>query len=30
MIVTAIIPRYPWYWHIQPVAWFLNDHIQEG
>jgi hypothetical protein len=22
--------RYPWYWNIQPVAWFLNDHIQEG
>jgi len=22
--------RYPWYWHLQPVAWFLNDHIQEG
>ncbi len=22
--------RYPWYWNIQPVAWFLSDHIQEG
>lgn len=22
--------RYPWYWNIQPVTWFLNDHIQEG
>lgn len=21
---------YPWYSHIQPVAWFLNDHIVEG
>ena len=22
--------RYPWYWNIQPVAWFLNGHIEEG
>jgi hypothetical protein len=22
--------RYPWYSHIQPVAWWLNNHIQEG
>ncbi len=22
--------RYPWYAHVQPVAWWLNDHIQEG
>lgn len=22
--------RYPWYSKIQPVAWFLNDHIVEG
>ncbi len=22
--------RYPWYENIQPVAWFLNDHIVEG
>jgi hypothetical protein len=21
---------YPWYSQIQPVAWWLNDHIQEG
>ena len=21
---------YPWYASIQPVAWWLNDHIQEG
>lgn len=21
---------YPYYWRIQPVAWFLNNHIQEG
>jgi len=21
---------YPWYAEIQPVAWWLNDHIQEG
>jgi hypothetical protein len=22
--------RYPWYWGLQPVAWFLNGHIEEG
>ncbi len=22
--------RYPWYWSLQPVAWFLNGHINEG
>jgi hypothetical protein len=22
--------RYPWYWHLQPAAWFLNGHIEEG
>jgi len=22
--------RYPWYENLQPVAWFLNDHIVEG
>jgi hypothetical protein len=22
--------QYPWYWHTQPVAWFMNDHIIEG
>lgn len=22
--------RYPWYSNFQPVAWWLNDHIQEG
>lgn len=22
--------RYPWYAEIQPVGWFLNNHIQEG
>jgi len=22
--------KYPWYSHIQPIAWFLNDHIVEG
>ena len=21
---------YPWYNHVQPVAWFLADHINEG
>src|SRR6478672_9834255 len=23
-------PRYPWYNNIQPVAWWLNDHVEEG
>ena len=22
--------RYPWYNKIQPVAWFMEDHIKEG
>lgn len=22
--------RYPWYANVQPVAWWLNDHIEEG
>lgn len=22
--------RYPWYNHIQPVAWWLSDHVNEG
>lgn len=22
--------RYPWYAEVQPVAWWLNDHIQDG
>jgi hypothetical protein len=22
--------KYPWYFHIQPVAWYLADHIDEG
>ncbi|MDQ2721490.1 MAG: heme-binding domain-containing protein [Bacteroidota bacterium] len=21
---------YPWYWQAQPVAWFLNNHINDG
>ena len=21
---------YPWYAEVQPVAWWLNDHVQEG
>ncbi|HRI19591.1 MAG TPA: heme-binding domain-containing protein [Panacibacter sp.] len=21
---------YPWYANVQPVAWWLNDHIEEG
>ena len=21
---------YPWYWNFQPIAWWLNNHIQEG
>ena len=23
-------PQYPWYNQVQPVAWFLEDHIKEG
>lgn len=22
--------RYPWYNNLQPVAWWLDDHVQEG
>ncbi|MDB5253189.1 MAG: cytochrome [Flaviaesturariibacter sp.] len=22
--------KYPWYNRVQPVAWWLNDHIEEG
>jgi hypothetical protein len=22
--------RYPWYANVQPVAWWLNDHVEEG
>ena len=22
--------RYPWYTNIQPTAWFMNNHIQDG
>jgi hypothetical protein len=22
--------RYPWYNNIQPVAWWLNDHVNDG
>lgn len=22
--------RYPWYAHVQPVAWWLDRHVQEG
>ena len=22
--------RYPWYFSVQPVAWWMNDHISEG
>lgn len=21
---------YPWYYHIQPVSWWMNNHIQEA
>ncbi len=21
---------YPWYSHVQPVGWWLNDHVKEG
>ena len=21
---------YPWYSNIQPIAWFLNDHVLDG
>jgi hypothetical protein len=22
--------RYPWYAEIQPVAWWINDHVKDG
>jgi len=22
--------RYPWYYNIQPVAWWMNNHINDG
>lgn len=22
--------RYPWYFNIQPVAWWMSDHVNEG
>jgi hypothetical protein len=22
--------KYPWYTHVQPIAWWMEDHIQEG
>lgn len=22
--------RYPWYFNIQPIAWWMDDHISEG
>lgn len=22
--------NYPWYAEVQPIAWWLNDHVQEG
>jgi hypothetical protein len=22
--------KYPWYSNIQPVAWYLNDHVKDG
>ena len=22
--------RYPWYWYVQPVGWWLNSHIQDA
>lgn len=22
--------KYPWYANVQPIAWWLDDHIQEG
>jgi hypothetical protein len=22
--------RYPWYWKIQPVTWFMNGHIDDA
>src|SRR5882672_3077806 len=22
--------RYPWYYNVQPVAWWMADHVNEG
>ncbi|WP_276371001.1 heme-binding domain-containing protein [Chryseolinea sp. H1M3-3] len=22
--------RYPWYSQVQPIAWWMNDHVEEG
>lgn len=22
--------NYPWYANVQPIAWWLNDHVEEG
>ena len=22
--------KYPWYANVQPIAWWLNDHIEDG
>ncbi|MHB1921226.1 MAG: heme-binding domain-containing protein [Chitinophagaceae bacterium] len=22
--------KYPWYYHIQPIAWWMNNHINDG
>lgn len=22
--------RYPWYYNIQPITWWMNDHVQDG
>jgi hypothetical protein len=22
--------QYPWYWHVQPSAWLLSNHFNEG
>jgi hypothetical protein len=24
------VTRYPWYWYVQPVGWWLNSHIQDA
>jgi hypothetical protein len=30
MIATATATRYPWYAEIQPVSWWLADHVKDG
>jgi hypothetical protein len=30
MIVIPTLLRYPWYANIQPVAWWLDNHIKDG